>query len=336
MLIRSALQKAARFVLGVGAACAIASPVAPLITSARAESAAPIPPLVRIVVPFSAGASNDVIARALAPGLARRLGTNVIVENRPGAAGAMGADFVARAPRDGSVLLLTSSTFLTAAATQPHSPYDPLTAFAPVALVANGPLLLAVSATKPFRTPAELLAAAKAKPGAITYGSAGVGSLGQMATELLCDASKTRMMHVPYKGASNALLDLSAGQIDVMMANYSSMAPQIRSGKVRALAVTSQRPNPAFPDLPALGATVPGYEMDIWVGLLAPAGMPAALVQRLNREVNETAASPEMRAVLEPDGSLPLAAGPAEFAARMKQDMAQWKRLAAEHKIVVE
>lgn len=330
----SALQRVARFAQGLAAAGALAGAIAPL--PARADTAAAVPPLVRIVVPFSAGASNDVIARALAPGLARRLGANVIVENKPGAAGAMGADFVARAPRDGSVLLLTSSTFLTAAATQPRSPYDAIAAFAPVAMVGNGPLLLAVSAAKPFHTPAELLAAAKARPGAITYGSAGIGSLGQMATELLSDAAKVRMMHVPYKGASNALLDLSAGQIDVMIGNYSSMAPQIRSGKVRALAVTSQRPSAAFPDLPALGATVPRYEMDIWVGVLAPAGTPAALVQRLNREINDTAASSEMRAVLDPDGALPQALSPADFAARMKQELAQWKRLAVEHKIVVE
>jgi tripartite-type tricarboxylate transporter receptor subunit TctC len=304
--------------------------------AAGADSVPAMPPLVRIVVPFSAGASNDVIARALAPGLAKRLGTTVIVENKPGAAGVVGAEFVARAPRDGSVLLLTSSTFLTAAATQRHSPYDPLSAFAPVALVADGPLLLAVSAATPIKSPPELIAAAKSRPGAITYGSAGVGSLGQLATELFCDSSQVRMMHVPYKGAANALIDLAAGQIDVMMSNYSSLAAQIRAGKVRPLAVTSQRPNAAFPDLPPLAATVPGYGVDIWVGLLAPAGTPASVVQRLNREVNDIAASAEVRTVLEPDGSRPLSASPADFAARMKQDLAQWKRIAAERKIEVE
>ncbi|NUT17346.1 MAG: tripartite tricarboxylate transporter substrate binding protein, partial [Cupriavidus sp.] len=260
--------------------------------------------------------------------------------NRPGVAGVLGADYVAKGPRDGSVLLLTSSTFLTAAATQARSPYDPLAAFAPVALVADGPLLLAVSSTsaaaRSIRTPADLVAAARARPGAISYGSAGVGSLGQLATELLCDTSKVQMMHVPYKGAANALIDLAAGQIDVMMSNYSSIATQIKSGKVRPLAVTSAAPNPAFPDLPPLAASVPGYGIEIWVGVLAPAGAPAALVQRLNREIAEIAASPEVRAILEPDGSRPLAATPAEFGARMKQDLAQWKRIAVERKIVAE
>ncbi|MFJ4292913.1 tripartite tricarboxylate transporter substrate-binding protein [Cupriavidus sp. NPDC089707] len=270
----------------------------------------------------------------------KRLGNTVIVENRPGVAGVLGADYVAKSPRDGSVLLLTSSTFLTAAATQARSPYDPLTAFAPVALVADGPLLLAVSSTlaasKSIRTAAELIAAARAKPGAITYGSAGVGSLGQLATELLCDASRVQMMHVPYKGAANALIDLAAGQIDVMMSNYSSIATQIKSGKVKPLAVTSATPNPAFPELPTLAASVPGYGIEIWVGVLAPAGTPAALVQRLNREIAEIAASPEVRVVLEPDGSRPLAVTSAEFGARMKHDLAQWKRIAADRKIIAE
>lgn len=329
---------ACRLPAAVAAAAMAASPLS--VTAAPPEHAATAPPLMRIVVPFSAGASNDVIARAIAPALAKRLGNTVIVENRPGVAGVLGADYVAKGPRDGSVLLLTSSTFLTAAATQARSPYDPLSAFAPVALVADGPLLLAVSsssaASRSIRTPADLIAAARARPGAISYGSAGVGSLGQLATELLCDTSKVQMMHVPYKGAANALIDLAAGQIDVMMSNYSSIATQIKSGKVRPLAVTSAAPNPAFPDLPPLAASVPGYGIEIWVGVLAPAGTPAALVQRLNREIAEIAASPEVRAILEPDGSRPLAATPAEFGARMKQDLAQWKRIAVERKIVAE
>ncbi|MDF3836287.1 tripartite tricarboxylate transporter substrate binding protein [Cupriavidus basilensis] len=306
------------------------------VTSVAVHAEPRLPPLMKIVVPFSPGASNDVIARAIAPALAKRLGTTVIVENRPGAAGVVGADWVAKAPRDGSVLLLTSSTFLTAAATQPHSPYDPLAAFAPVSMVAEGPLLLAVSASTRIRSTADLIAAARGKPGALTYGSAGIGSLAQLATELLCDTSKIQMMHVPYKGASNALMDLAAGQIDVMMSNYSSLVTQLQSGKVKALAVTSGHANPAFPELPPLATSVPGYALEIWVGLLAPAGTPAPLVQRLNREINEIAASQDVRVVLERDGSIPKAMSPAQFGVRMQQDLAQWKRIATDRKIVVE
>jgi len=244
------------------------------------------PALVRLVVPFPPGGSNDVIARAMAPQLAKRLGTNVIVENKAGAAGVIGSDAVAKAPPDGSQLLLTSSTFLTTAATQSKLPYDPLGAFTPIAMVAEGPLLVAVPADRPIKSGADLIAAAKARPGALNYGTSGVGSVAHLATELLNGAAQIQTTHVPYKGAGPALIDLAAGQIDVMISNYSSIVPQMKSGKVRAIAVTSAKPSPAFPDLPPLAATVPGYAIEIWVTVFAPAGTPAPLVERLNREIN--------------------------------------------------
>ena len=291
------------------------------------------PPLIRLVVPFPPGGSNDVIARAMAPQLAKRLGTNVIVENKSGAAGVIGSDAVAKAAPDGSHLLLTSSTFLTTAATQAKLPYDPLAALIPVAMVAEGPLLVAVPAERPIRTPADLVAAAKAKPGALNYGTAGVGSLAHHATELLNGAANIQMTHVPYKGAGPALIDLAAGQIDVMISNYSSLVSQMKAGKVRAIAVTSPKPSPAFPELPPIGSAVPGYAMDIWVTVFAPAGTPAALIERLNKEINGISASPELRTFLDPDGAQPVAMPPAAIAARMKQDLAQLKRIAAERKI---
>lgn len=291
------------------------------------------PPLMRLVVPFPPGGSNDVIARAMAPQLAKRLGTNVIVENKSGAAGVIGSDAVAKAAPDGSHLLLTSSTFLTTAATQAKLPYDPLAALIPVAMVAEGPLLVAVPAERPIRTPADLVAAAKAKPGALNYGTAGVGSLAHLATELLNGAANIQMTHVPYKGAGPALIDLAAGQIDVMISNYSSLVSQMKAGKVRAIAVTSPKPSPAFPELPPIGSAVPGYAMDIWVTVFAPAGTPAALIERLNKEINAISASPELRTFLDPDGAQPVALPPAAIAARMKQDLTQLKRIAAERKI---
>ena len=144
------------------------------------------------------------------------------------------------------------------------------------------------------------------------------------------------MTHVPYKGAANALTDLAGGQIQVMISNYSTLAPMLTGGKIRALAVTSKQAHPAFAGLPPLAASVPGYAIDIWVGVFAPAGTPAPIVERLNREINEIAASPEMRVVLEPDGTLPTAISPASFAQRMKEELAQWKQVATEHKIVAE
>jgi tripartite-type tricarboxylate transporter receptor subunit TctC len=301
-----------------------------------ASAQAPIPKTIRIVVPFAAGGSNDVIARAIAGPLAARLGTTVIVENRAGAAGVVGSDYVAKSAKDGSVLLLTSSSFLTAAATQTQLPYDALTAFAPVAMVGRGPMLLAVSGTAPWKSPTELVAAARAKPAALNYGTAGVGSIAHLSTELLDDTAKVQMTHVPYKGAAPAAVDLAAGQIQVMISNYSTLAPLLKGGKIKALAVTSAKAHPAFPDLPPLAGVAPGYDVDIWVGVFAPAGTPQAVVARLNEEINAIAASPELAPVLEPDGTLPDAISPAVFAGRIKDELATWKQIAAEHKIVAE
>jgi len=303
---------------------------------ALAQPGVPVPKLIKIVVPFSAGASNDVIARAIAVQLAKRLDTAVIVENKAGAAGVIGADAVAKSPKDGSVLLLTSSTFNTAAATAANLPYDAIAAFAPVAMVGQGPLLLAVTSAAPYRSTGELFAAAREKPGVINYGSAGVGSVGHMATELLNDVAKVQMTHVPYKGAANAVVDLAAGQIQAMLSSYSTLAPLVKSGKVRLLAVTSKEKHPAFPELPPIASAAPGYAMDIWVGVFAPAGTPPAFVDRLNREINEISASPELGTILEPEGTIPQAMTPAAFGTKVKDELAQWKRIAAERKIVAE
>lgn len=295
-----------------------------------------VPKTIRIVVPFSPGGSNDVIARALSGPLAKRLDATVIVENRAGAAGVVGSDAVAKSPRDGSVLLLTSSSFLTAAATQRELPYDAIGAFTPVAIVGRGPMLFAVPADTPFRSPADVIAAARAQPGALNYGTAGVGSIAHLSTELLNDTAKVRMTHVPYKGAANAAVDLAAGRIQVMVSNYSTIAPLMRTGKIRAVAVTSGSAHRAFPDLPPLAAAAPGFDVDIWVGVFAPAGVPPALIGRLNAEINAIAASPELLTVLEPDGALPEAIDAVAFAARLKEELAQWKRIATEHRIVAE
>ena len=316
-----------RIVIGVGAFLGLTPTAVPQVT---------MPKLIRIIVPFSAGASNDAIARAMAVPLAKRLESSVVVENKAGATGVIGADAVAKSPRDGSVLLLTSSTFLTAAATQPRLPYDPIAAFSPVAMVGQGPLLLAASSSTPFKTAAELLSAARARPGKLTYGSAGVGSVGHLATEMLDAAAKVQMAHVPYKGAANAAIDLAGGQIHVMVSSYSTLSGLIKAGKVRALAVTSKQPHPAFPDLPPVTSTVPGFSIEIWVGVFAPAGTPTALTERLNREINEISASPELAILLEPDGTVPVAMSPASFAARVKQELVQWKQIANDRNIVAE
>ena len=316
----------------VRAAAALAA--AAIVSGAAAQ--APLPRNIKIVVPFSAGGSNDVIARAIAVPLGARLGIPVVVENKAGAAGVIGSDSVAKSPRDGSVLLLTSSSFLTAAATQKELPYDPLTAFVPVAMVGRGPMILVVSATTPYKTPADVVSAARAKPGVLNYGTAGIGSIAHLTTELLDDTAKVSMMHVPYKGAANAATDLAAGQIQVMISNYSTVAPLMQGGKIRGVGVTSVKPHPAFPDMPPIATVAPGFDVDIWVGVFAPAGTPDAIVARLNQEINAIAASADLAPVLEPDGTLPEAIAPAVFASKIKDELGQWKKIATDHKIVAE
>jgi len=315
-------------------AASLLAPALP--ATVRAQSDVRPPAVVRIVVPFGTGGSNDVIARVVAPLLAKRLDTTVIVENRAGAGGAIGADHVARSAKDGATLLLTSASLLTAAATQPKIPFDPITAFAPVSMLADGPMLLAVPATAPYRTAADLIADARTRPGVLNYGTAGVGSIAHLSTEVLASMAGLRMVHVPYKGAAEALLGLGGDQIQLMITNYSSVASQLKAGKIKAIAVTSARPSPAFPELQPVAMAVPGYGVDIWVGVFAPAGSPDALVQRYNRELNAIAASPELKALLDPDGAAPGDLNPAAFGARMRDDLAMWRRIATERAIKVE
>ncbi|OAD13699.1 ABC transporter substrate-binding protein [Achromobacter insolitus] len=308
---------------------------ASLLAGAAAAQTA-VPKQVKIVVPFTAGASNDAIARAIAPQLAARLGNTVIVENRGGAAGAIGSEYVARSARDGSVLLLTSSTFLTTAATQPHLPYDPLKQFAPVAMIGQGPLVIAASAQTPYTSLKQLLEAARGKPGALNYGSAGVGSLAHLATVMLDDAAGTEMTHVPYKGAANAASDLAGGLIHVMLSNYSTLAPVVQSKKVTLLATTAQAPSPAFPDLPPAAQALPGYSVQIWVGVFAPAGTPQPYIDKLNAALNEIAASPEMKGLLDLDGTVPTRMDSAEFGTRVREELALWQGIARKHNISAE
>lgn len=305
-----------------------------LTIATMASAAQPdVPQQIKIVVPFSAGASNDAIARTIAPQLAARLKTTVIVENRSGAAGVIGSDYVARAPKDGSVLLLTSSTFLTSAATQPTLPYDPIRQFAPVSMIGQGPLVIAVSGQTPYQSLSQLIDAAKAKPGVLNYGTAGIGSLAHLATVMLEDASAAKMTHVPYKGAANASSDLAGGQIDVMLSNYSTLAPVVQNQKVRLLATTSAAPHPSFPDLSPAAATLSGYTVDIWVGVFAPSGTPQAYVDRLNAELNEISASTETKRLLDLDGTVPMALSSAAFAKRANDDLTTWKSVAQKHNI---
>ncbi|MFC4278023.1 tripartite tricarboxylate transporter substrate-binding protein [Achromobacter aloeverae] len=309
------------------AAWALASP-------AGAQTA--VPKQIKIVVPFSAGASNDAIARAIASQLGDELKAVVIVENRAGAAGIIGSEYVAKSPKDGTTLLLTSSTFLTSAATQPQMPYDPVKSFAPVAMVGQGPLVVAVSGLAPYGDLKSLLDQARGKPDTLNYGTAGIGSLAHLATVMMDDAAKVSMTHVPYKGAANAASDLAGGQIDVMLANYSSLASLEQGGKIKLVATTAKDASPAFPKLPPASSVVPGFAIDIWVGVFAPAGTPQDLVDRYNKAINRISRTRQTTALLDMDGTVPESLTSAEFGERVSRDYAQWRDLARSHHITVE
>jgi tripartite-type tricarboxylate transporter receptor subunit TctC len=262
---------------------------------ALATAQVAFPKNITIVVPFGPGASNDTFARMLAQKLSSNTGSTVIVENKAGAGSVIGSNFVSRATPDGTTLLLTSATFTTSAAVQKNLPYDPMKGFAPVALLATGPMLLTVGSQTPYKSAADLIDDARANKGKLNYASAGIGSINHMSAEVLNSLAKVDMVHVPYKGASATLTDMVSGQVETMVASPSSAASLIKSGKVRVLAVTSSKPSTLAPGVPTLASTLPGYEVEIWWGVFAPPGTPRPVVERLNAEINSIINTPEMR-----------------------------------------
>jgi tripartite-type tricarboxylate transporter receptor subunit TctC len=295
-----------------------------------------IPPLVRIVVPVSAGASTDIMARKVAPLLAARLGTNVIVENRPGATGLIGAAAVSKGPADGSILLLFSTSMITAGATMRNPPLDVIKDLTPVAALAENPLVVVVSTKTDIKTPADLVAAARARPDMITHGHGGIGSTAHLAAELFSDAARIQLRHVPYKGAAPAVIDMSSGIIDMMISTNSTVVAQTKAGRARLIAVTSREPSPSFPDLPTMASAVPGFSADLWVGVWTSNGTPPALIQRYNRELVEIARAKEVQDLMQLDGGVPLAWTPAEFATRVRESYDAFKRIASTRSIVME
>jgi tripartite-type tricarboxylate transporter receptor subunit TctC len=296
----------------------------------------PLPAQIKIIVPFAAGASTDAAARAVASELGKRTGSNIIIENQPGASTFIGVGAAAKAPKDGSVLLMTSTSTITAAATKKTVPVDLTTDLMPVAQLTEGPLIIAASGQNNIKTPADLVTAARANPDVITHGTGGIGTLAHVAAEMINDVAKIQLKHIPYKGASLAVNDFVAGRIDLMIGVYTTVAPQIKAGRARLVAVTSAQPHPAFPNVPTMASVAPGLAIDIWVGFFAPLGTPPAVVQRLNRELIEVAKTKAVRDVVELDGSTPVAATSDEFGARVRSSLVSWKKLASDKHIVVD
>ena len=292
-----------------------------------------MPRNMKIVVPFAPGASTDLLGRAVAAAIAAKFGNTVIVENRPGAGSVVGTSAIAKATRDGSNLLLATNAFAITAALQPGLPYDSVADFAPLAVVMTGPFILAVSATTPYKSAAELIAAARAKPGAMNYGSPGIGSSAHMNGELLNTSAGTQIVHVAYKGVAPALTDLMAGRIQFIITSNSSLSGLLQAGKIRPLAVTSIGPNAAWPDLPPLSATLPGYRFDGWFGIITTGGTPPATVDFMNREIRAVCSSEQFLKFIQQERSQPSQMSAPAFATMVKDEIAQWKRIAAERNI---
>jgi tripartite-type tricarboxylate transporter receptor subunit TctC len=304
--------------------------------AALAQDSFPSKPIT-IVVPYPPGGSNDVFARVMAKELGEILKQPVIVDNKPGASGTTGTALVSHAAPDGYTLVAVSSSMTTNAAIQPRMPFDAVKGLAPVAMFAEGPMIVAVNNSFPANNPKELIAAIRAKPGAYNYASSGSGSVNQFGTELLkAQAGNLFITHVPYRGMGPAITDLVGGQTQVLMASGPSLMPMVRAGRLRAVAITSAKRSEIAPDLVPLNTAVPGYEFALWWGMLAPAGTPPAVVDRLNAAVNEVLQRPAIKAQFLREGAEAKALTPAQFAAVVAGDVERWKKLAKQQHIVAD
>ena len=284
---------------------------------------------VKVLVGFSPGGAVDNVARLLAQSMARNMGGTFVIENRPGATGIIAAEQTAKAPADGYTLLMaTQSTMVVAPSIYPKMSFDPVADFTPISLVASVPLVLVVSPSVPVKNVQELIAYARQQKGGLTYASSGQGGPQHVAAELFASMAKVDMTHIPYKGEANAISDLLGNQVPVMFGNLPSLLPHIKTGKLRAIAVSSLQRSSAAPNIPTVAESgLPGFETLTWFGLFAPANMPQPIVDRLNAEVKKSLASPEVRAKLDQQGLTTVGGTSAELKAYMKQEVPKWAKL---------
>jgi tripartite-type tricarboxylate transporter receptor subunit TctC len=282
---------------------------------------------VRAIVPFAAGGGTDFIARVVMQKLSEAWGQPVVVDNRPGGTTIVGADAVAKAPPDGYTLLVTPVPF-SIVPSLAKLPYDPLRDFEPIALFNTAPLVFIVNPTVPAKTVKELIALARAKPGALNFGSSGTGSSNHLAGELFNAMAGVRMVHVPYKGSAPSLADLAGGHVDVVVSTLTSAVPLIKSGKVRPLAVTSLQRAPEWSQIPTMDESgLKGFQADAWNGLSAPARTPKQIVDRINADVAKVLQMPDVIDKFRNEGAVPKRVSPAEFAAFIRDEIAKWSKV---------
>jgi tripartite-type tricarboxylate transporter receptor subunit TctC len=304
--------------------------MAAIITTAQAQDAWPTKPI-RLIAPFPPASTSDVIGRVFGQKMSQRLGQPVIIDNRVGASGNIGADAIAKAAPDGYTIgIVTSSTHAVAVSLSSKLPYDPLKDFTPISMLANSPYVLVLYPGVPAKDIKELVALAKSKPGTLNYGSAGPASLAHLAGALFATLSDIQLTHVPYKSSAQSAVDLISGRLEMQFATIAPTLANIRANQLRALAVTGRKRSDALPDLPTMDeAGVKGYEATLWFALVAPAGLPPAIAAKLNRETLDILNSAEMKDALAQQGLVPDASAPDALAAQIRGDIVKWRDVIA-------
>jgi tripartite-type tricarboxylate transporter receptor subunit TctC len=323
------------FLATVGAACAAVLPA--IGQTSSAPSGAYPARSIRMIVPFPAGGATDILARALSQKLGEKIGQTVVVDNRPGAGGTIGADAASRAVPDGYTLLLaTSSTHSIGPAINPKIPYNAENDFTPIAYVASSPNVVLVPNTSPSRNMREFMDHARKNPGRLNYASSGNGTIIHLTTEYFKAQSGTFILHIPYRGTALAMPDLISGKLDVLFDSFVTGMPHVKDGKLRVLAVTSLKRTALAPDLPTVSETLPGFESVTWFGVYGPKGLNAELTSRINQAVNAALADADVKERFARLGAEPAGGTPQAFASMVRADSAKWKKIIAERKITAE
>ena len=292
---------------------------------------------VRLVVPFPPGGATDILSRALSQELGKKLGQAIVVENKPGAGGTIGALAGAQAAPDGYTLLLTtSSTHSIGPALNPKSPYNAEADFTPIVYVASSPQVILVPLSSPARTVKEFIDYARKNPGRLNYASSGNGTISNLSTENFKAQSGTFMVHIPYRGTGLSIADLVSGKVDVLFDSVVSGMPHVRDGKLRALAVTSPKRSALAPELPTVAEVLPGFESVTWFGIYGPRGLPPEIVTRVNQAVNAALADAELKERFARLGAETAGGTPQQFAATVKAESAKWKKVITERKITAD
>ena len=316
----------------VWAALVSALPALPLLAAVAADGYPQRP--IRFIVPFSPGGATEVLARALSDKLAEALGASVIIDTRPGAGSTIGVGVVAKADPDGYTLLFTSASYAFVPSIYKDLPYDAVRDFKPITMIGSVPNLLVVHPSMPVTNLKQLLALARARPGDIFYASAGRGSNLHLTTELFLYMARVNMLHVPYKGGGPAMIALISGEVHVMLPGMQSALPFVRSGMMRALAVSTRKRAPALPDLPTIDESgVPGYDKAIWIGLFAPAAVPEPIISYVYNAVARVLKDPEVVRRLASEGAVAVSTPPAEFNAFVRAEIATWAKLIRDMKL---